>query len=186
MKIELKFDPIRHFFLRFHRSELNERELPDVFINVIKRKDQIECLTLDLAKRNQKIIDSHNECLLLSDAAVEDLIESLRSYVPAMFRMGESIAMLDMLSAFAQVVTTQEYVRPAVNETFAVKAARHPIKEKLQQTKYIANDIYATQQKRFQIVTGCNMSGKSTYIRSVALIVIMAQIGSLWVCGPHV
>lgn len=59
-----------------------------------------------------------------------------------------------------------------------VKSGRHPIREKVQQTKFIPNDIYATQQSRFQIITGCNMSGKSTYIRSIALMSIMAQIGS--------
>jgi DNA mismatch repair protein MSH4 len=47
------------------------------------------------------------------------------------------------------------------------------------QTKFIPNDVYASQQSRFQIITGCNMSGKSTFIRSIALLSIMAQIGSL-------
>jgi DNA mismatch repair protein MSH4 len=70
-------------------------------------------------------------------------------------------------------------VRPRVNDTLAIKSARHPIKEKVQQTKYVPNDVYATQQRRFQIVTGSNMSGKSTYIRTVALVVVMAQIGCL-------
>jgi len=55
MKLELKFDPFRQFYLRFNQAELNERDVPQVLINVIKRKDQIECLTLDLAKRNQKV-----------------------------------------------------------------------------------------------------------------------------------
>ena len=55
MKLELKFDPIRQFYLRFNQAELNERDVPQVLINVIKKKDQIECLTLDLAKRNQKV-----------------------------------------------------------------------------------------------------------------------------------
>jgi DNA mismatch repair protein MSH4 len=54
MKIELKFDPVRQFYLRFNSSELNDRILPPVLTNVIKKKEWIECLTLDLAKRNQK------------------------------------------------------------------------------------------------------------------------------------
>lgn len=73
---------------------------------------------------------------------------------------------------------TDEYsAQPQLTDTLAVEAGRHPIKEKIMKTKFVPNDVYATQQTRFQIITGCNMSGKSTYIRSVALIAIMAQIG---------
>jgi DNA mismatch repair protein MSH4 len=69
--------------------------------------------------------------------------------------------------------------RPQLTDTLGIEAGRHPIKEKIMQTKFVPNDVYATQQSRFQIITGCNMSGKSTYIRSVALIAIMAQVGCL-------
>ena len=86
--------------------------------------------------------------------------------------------MLDVLASFAHLATSAEYARPHFTETFAVKSGRHPIREKIQSNKFIPNDVYATQQNRFQIVTGCNMSGKSTYIRSIALISVMAQIGS--------
>lgn len=86
--------------------------------------------------------------------------------------------MLDMLAAFAQVVTTSDYVRPQFTDTLAIKFGRHPIREVIQSNKFIPNDVYATQQTRFQVITGCNMSGKSTYIRSIALMSIMSQIGS--------
>jgi DNA mismatch repair protein MSH4 len=68
--------------------------------------------------------------------------------------------------------------RPTLGEALAVKSCRHPIRDKFQKQRFIPNDIYATQTTRFQIVTGCNMSGKSTYIRSVALVQIMTQVGS--------
>jgi DNA mismatch repair protein MSH4 len=67
--------------------------------------------------------------------------------------------------------------KPQLTDTLAIQQGRHPIKEKIMQTKFVPNDVYSTQQTRFQIITGCNMSGKSTYIRSVALMAIMAQIG---------
>jgi DNA mismatch repair protein MSH4 len=69
-------------------------------------------------------------------------------------------------------------VRPKINETLGLKEARHPIRESIMLQKFVANDVYATPQTRFQILTGSNMSGKSTYIRMIALITIMAQIGS--------
>ena len=86
--------------------------------------------------------------------------------------------MLDMVSGFAHLATSQNYTRPELKPAVAIKNARHPIKEKFKDVNFVPNDVYATEQKRFQIVTGCNMSGKSTYIRSIVLMVVMAQIGS--------
>lgn len=85
--------------------------------------------------------------------------------------------MLDMLAAFAQLTTRHDYIRPELTNTLAIKNGRHPIREQIHTNKFIPNDAYATPQTRFQIITGCNMSGKSTYIRSLALITVMAQIG---------
>jgi DNA mismatch repair protein MSH4 len=98
-----------------------------------------------------------------------------------MFKICEAVSLLDMIAAFSQLVTVNDYTRPQLTDTLAIQAARHPIKEKIMSTKFVPNDVYATQQRRFQIITGCNMSGKSTYIRTVALMSIMAQIGSLCV-----
>ena len=178
LPLQTKFDNARQFYLRLRAEELEERDLPAVFINVFRKKDNIECQTLDLLKRNQKITDAHTEVILMSDKAVQALIADVRQHMGSLFRICEGVAMLDMLASFAHLVTTQDYVRPQLSDTLAIKAGRHPIREKIQEAKYIPNDVYATQQKRFQIVTGCNMSGKSTYIRSVALMQVMAQVGS--------
>jgi len=86
-------------------------------------------------------------------------------------------------------------VRPELLDTLAIKAGRHALREKIQSNRFVPNDAYATLQSRFQIITGrllrkavklqeltqagCNMSGKSTYIRSIALMTVMAQIGCL-------
>jgi DNA mismatch repair protein MSH4 len=132
---------------------------------------------LELVKLNQKIADAHNEVIMMSDRSIQDLINDVRTEVQPLFKISESIAMLDMIASFAQLVTTQDYVRPELTETLAIKAGRHPVRERIQREKYIPNDVYATQQNRLQIITGCNMSGKSTYIRSVALMTIMGQTG---------
>ncbi|KAF2499524.1 hypothetical protein BU16DRAFT_274531 [Lophium mytilinum] len=176
--LELKYDNARQFHIRIAASEVEQRPLPPVFTNIFRKKNMIECQTLELMKRNQKITTSHQEVLLMSDEAVQDLIEAVREQMSILFKICESIAMLDMVSSFAHTATSQDYVRPQITDTLAIKSGRHPIREKLQQTKFIPNDVYATQQTRFQIITGCNMSGKSTYIRSIALMAVMAQIGS--------
>jgi DNA mismatch repair protein MSH4 len=178
LPLQTKFDNPRQFYLRLQTAELEQRDLPPVFINVFRKKDNIECQTLDLLKRNQKISEAHTEVILMSDKTVQALIADVRQHMGSLFRICEGIAMLDMLASFAHLVTTQDYVRPQLSDTLAIRAGRHPIREKIHESRYIPNDVYATQQKRFQIITGCNMSGKSTYIRSVALMQVMAQVGS--------
>lgn len=113
----------------------------------------------------------------MSDRSIQDLTDNVRGDIAPLFRICEAIAMLDMISSFAQLVTTLDYCRPDLTDVLAIKSGRHPIREKIHADRFIPNDAYATQQSRLQIITGCNMSGKSTYIRSVALMTVMAQIG---------
>ncbi|KAL8703111.1 MAG: hypothetical protein Q9201_003702 [Fulgogasparrea decipioides] len=175
--LEMKYDTARQFYIRIATSELEERNLPEIFINAFRRKTYIECQTLDLLKLNQKIIDSHHEVLQMSDRSIQELIDKIREDIAPLFKTCEAIALLDMIASFAQLVTMQDYCRPELTDTFAIKSGRHPIREKIHAEKFVPNDAYATQQSRFQIITGCNMSGKSTYIRSLAFMIVMAQIG---------
>ncbi|KAM5494010.1 MutS protein msh4 [Microsporum audouinii] len=176
--LDLRFESGRHYYFRVRSFDLREAALPDIFINVYRKKAYVEFQTLDLVKMNQKITDSHNEVISMSDRSIQELIDDIRSQISNLFRISEAIAMLDMMAAFAYLQNMQDYVRPKITDTVAIKSGRHPIREKIHATKYIPNDVYASPQSRFQIITGCNMSGKSTYIRSVALMTVMAQIGS--------
>ena len=117
----------------------------------------------------------------MSDSTIQDLITNVRTFVAPLFRISESIALLDMFAAFSYLVITSDatFVKPELTpDTLAIKSGRHPLIERIQKTaRYIPNDVYATKTSRFQIITGCNMSGKSTYIRSIALLTVIAQIG---------
>lgn len=178
LALELKYDPARQYYIQIPISELEERDLPEDFINAFRKKRMVECQTLDLLKLNQKIVDSHHEVLQMSDRSIQDLIDNVREEIEPLFKACDAVAMLDMIAAFAHLATTQDYCRPEMTLTLAVKNGRHAIREKIHTEKYIPNDAYATKQSRFQIITGYNMSGKSTYIRSLALMAVMAQIGS--------
>ncbi|KAH8815411.1 DNA mismatch repair protein-like protein MutS [Xylogone sp. PMI_703] len=177
MHAETKFDNSRRYYLRVAESDFPDRQLPDILINRFRRRGYIECQTLDMVKLNQRIEDSHQEVVLMSDKTIQELLDNIRAEIPRLFKICESIAMLDMIAGFVQMVTAYDYVRPEITDCVAIKAGRHPIREKIHHEKFIPNDVYATHQSRFQIVTGCNMSGKSTYIRSIALMTIMAQVG---------
>lgn len=132
---------------------------------------------IDLVKLNQKIMDAHDEVINMSDRTIQELIQDVCSEISGLFRVSEAIAMLDMLAGFAHLAMFYGYIRPEMTDVLAIKSGRHPIREKIHSSKFIPNDVYATQQSRFQIITGCNISRKSTYIRSLALITVMVQTG---------
>ncbi|CAM1511954.1 Fc.00g094670.m01.CDS01 [Cosmosporella sp. VM-42] len=174
----LKFDNGRKYWLRLKAADFDDCPLPDIIINAVRKKDKIECQTLNLVKLNLRLSDTSNEVVIRSDSVIQSLLKELRHEAPHLFRVSESVALVDMISSFGQLATTRDYVRPDISGTLALKSARHPVLDKKMSGCFIPNDYYATEQYSFHIVTGCNMSGKSTYIRAVALLQIMAQIGS--------
>lgn len=131
MQTETRYDNARRYYLRIPESNLEGRVLPEILINCYRKKGFIECQTLDLVKLNQRIEDSHQEVVLMSDKTIETLIDDIRAEIQPLFRVSDSIAMLDMLAAFAQLVTTSDYVRPEITRCLAIKSGRHPVHEKV-------------------------------------------------------
>ena len=114
-----------------------------------------------------------------------ELFCQLRQWVleqwPRIQQTAAAVAQLDVLSALASVAVRQNYVRPEVDLSPGVEitAGRHPVVERmLKNTLFVPNDTSLDQRCRVAIITGPNMAGKSTYMRQVALIVLMAQVGS--------
>lgn len=115
--------------MRIKKCELEGRELPADLINIVERGAYMECQTLGLVQLNNRITDSHNETVMLSDKLVRGLLDAIRKHAADLFRACEGIALLDMLAAFGQSITSRDYVRPEFGDTLALKGARHPIVE---------------------------------------------------------
>ena len=119
------------------------------------------------------------------EARERELFETLRAAVGAeitrLQRIGRVIAELDVLANLAEVATREGYVRPVVDDgsDLHIVAGRHPVVERMMpRDKFIPNDLDLTDDARMIILTGPNMAGKSTVLRQIGLIVLMAQIGS--------
>ncbi|CAN9435400.1 unnamed protein product [Alternaria alternata] len=138
IRLDLKYDTARQFYMKIATSELEGKVLPPVFTNVIRRKKNIECQTLELMKRNQKIAVSHQEVILMSDEAVEALIDKVRSHMSIMFKICEAVAMLDMVYMIEQSMVSMKLMgtQPRLTDTLAIEAGRHPIKEKIMQNSH--------------------------------------------------
>jgi DNA mismatch repair protein MSH4 len=110
IQAETRYDNSRRYWLRIAESSLDGRAIPDILINQYRKKGFLECQTLDLVKLNQRIEDSHQEVVLMSDKTVQTLIDDIRGEIPRLFRVCESIAMLDMIAAFRYVCGNQKLI----------------------------------------------------------------------------
>ena len=140
-------------------------------------------ITQELKVYEEKILGAEDKILVLETQLYTDLVQALTEFIPQIQINANQIARLDCLLAFANVAEANKYIRPIVEDSdvLDIKQGRHPVIEKQLPVgeKYIANDVYLdTDSQQIIIITGPNMAGKSTYMRQVALIVIMAQIGS--------
>ncbi|KAL8349373.1 hypothetical protein RB601_001875 [Gaeumannomyces tritici] len=176
---EIKFDSSRGYYLRFLASDYIEANLahPDLLINVVPKRTHCECQTIELEKLNRDIKAAEDETLMRGAKAIGMLAHELRTEIPALTRLCQAVGYLDMLASLAHVVTANDYCRPEISTTMALKKARHPLVEKCVDN-FVPYDVYASPGYTFQVLTGANMSGKSTFIKTAAVIQIMAQIGS--------
>jgi DNA mismatch repair protein MSH4 len=156
---------------------LNIEDLPQIFIKSVKAKSTINCTTADLIKMNDRCTESLNEIYLMTNIVITELMDELRGQIGCLYKLSECIAMLDMLLSLAYTCTVSNYIMPEFTDTLAIKQGRHPILEKISFDPPVPNNTYASTDSNFVILTGPNMSGKSTYLKQVALLQIMAQIG---------
>ncbi|GAA5958826.1 hypothetical protein JCM8115_000366 [Rhodotorula mucilaginosa] len=171
------------FVLRVSKDEWDEKksELGRTgAINVSIKKNKIEFQTLDLMKMNARLAASEEEILIMSEGVLEEIFEAITDKIACLYKCAEAIALLDMVAAFADMANKNEYVRPEWTDTMAIKQGRHPLHEQFRMSdgSFVPNDTYATDAASFQIINGPNMSGKSTLLRQIALLHVMAQIGS--------
>lgn len=106
--------------------------------------------------------------------------EEVKRYIPKLQKASAKIAYYDVMQSFATIAEEHNFVKPTINENSTVEIikGRHPVVESVISTEYIDNDIIMNENTNILIITGPNMSGKSTYMREFGIIAILNQIGS--------
>uniref|UniRef100_A0A670IUL7 MutS homolog 4 n=1 Tax=Podarcis muralis TaxID=64176 RepID=A0A670IUL7_PODMU len=127
---------------------------------------------------NERCQESLREIYHMTYLIVCKLLSEIYEHIHCLYKLSDAVSMLDMLQSFAHACTLSDYVRPEFTDTLAIKEGWHPVLEKISFEKPVANNTYITEGSNFIIITGPNMSGKSTYLKQIALSQIMAQIGS--------
>jgi DNA mismatch repair protein MutS len=138
-------------------------------------------ITPELKEYESLVLNAEERVLELESQLFADVLGHIAGNAGRLLATAAALARLDVLAALAEVAENNRYVRPTLNtgSTLDIKGGRHPVVEKLLEGEAFApNDAYLSSEQALLIITGPNMSGKSTFIRQVALIVLMAQIGS--------
>ncbi|CCD26113.2 MutS family protein MSH4 NDAI_0G03360 [Naumovozyma dairenensis CBS 421] len=179
LPIDYNFDSFRGFYLKIKKQAFPElNEVPNIFINVVSKKNFIECTTMDILKENAKLKEIISEISMLSEQAIHELLDKIAKNISVLFMISEAVSILDLLCCFAHNSLKHNYCIPKFSSNLILKEARHPILE-TQTKNFVPNDITNTKNtSSVQIITGCNGSGKSVYLRQIALLSIMAQMGS--------
>ncbi len=137
-------------------------------------------VTKELKQKEDEILHAQERMVRLEVQLYSELLEQIKAFVQPLHELSKVLASVDALYALSEVSAQANYVRPVFDEVLKVRVeeARHPILEKMmKQSTYVSNSLIMDEQDQVFIITGPNMGGKSTYMRQVALLVIMAQIG---------
>mgnify|MGYP000984095584 FL=1 len=182
--MKIKFNKVFGYFIEITKSNLNM--VPEHYIRKQTLSNSERYITPELKKYEDTIINSKAKIEDLEYHLFKEVSRKVKEQRKILSKLAERLAYIDVMVSFAVNAIENDYVKPEMSEeySFEIVDGRHPVVEKLiGRTDYVSNDTIFTEKESFVVLTGPNMSGKSTYMKQIALISIMAQIGSFVPAG---
>ena len=178
--LKVGFNKVFGYYIEVTKSFISQ--VPDRYVRKQTLTNGERYITEELKKLEDQILGAEEKVINLEYNAFIQIREKIAKNIKRLQKTAETVSTLDVLSSFAQVAEDMDYCMPVVDNSgcIDIKNGRHPVIEKmLPFGSFIGNDTYLDKQAdRLSIITGPNMAGKSTYMRQVALITLMAQVGS--------
>ena len=177
--LKIKYNKVFGYFIEVTKA--NEHLVPEDYIRKQTLVNSERYIVPDLKEYEEKVITAKSKIEALEYELFKQLTSEIKEHIDSLYKLANRIANLDIVSNFAHIATKNSYVKPEMNEgeILEIKGGRHPIVETLIPSgTYVKNDIILDDKNNLIILTGPNMSGKSTYMKQVALNIIMAHIGS--------
>jgi DNA mismatch repair protein MutS len=158
-------------------------KVPDDYRRRQTLKNAERYITPELKAFEDKALSARDRALALEKSLYEELLALLNAYLKELQAISRALAQVDVLSCFASLSMKRNYVRPHFVDDIRleIEGGRHPVVEAQKETSsdpFIANDSRLSPTRRLLLITGPNMGGKSTYMRQVALIALLAHVGS--------
>lgn len=178
--LKVSYNKVFGYFIEI--TNAHKDKVPEDYVRKQTLVNAERYITPELKEYESRVLSAEEEILAIERGLFADVCQQVAAQQAGILKTASAIAHLDALLSLADVAAREAYTRPRLTEDsiLEIEAGRHPVVEKLLEssTRYVPNDSRLDPASRVHIITGPNMSGKSTYIRQVALITLMAQIGS--------
>jgi len=178
--LKVRFNQVFGYYIEVSKSNLNK--VPDNYIRKQTLVNAERFITEELKNWEEKILGAEEKAANLEYQLFEEIRSKILEYTREIQKISELIAEIDIFSDFANLAKINNYIAPELSDNLKndtkIISGRHPVVETFLNEDFIPNDVEFKSDWQMLILTGPNMSGKSTYIRQVALIFLMAQIGS--------
>ncbi len=175
--LKVEYNRVHGFYIEVTRAQADK--VPDDYRRRQTMKNAERYITPELKAFEDKALSAQERALAREKQLYDKLLDELAPHIPRLQDAAAALAEIDMLSAFAGRAVALDYHRPEFSDepVIEIEAGRHPVVER-QVENFIANGARLSPARRMLIVTGPNMGGKSTYMRQVALIALLAHCGS--------
>lgn len=177
--LKIKYNKVFGYFIEISKSNIDL--VPEDYIRKQTLSNAERYIVADLKEYEEKVLNAKDKIENLEYYLFKNVTDTIKEYRAVLQQLSEKISYLDVITNFSYIAVKNSYILPEVNEGEEIEiiAGRHPIVEKLIPAgEFVKNNIVFDDKRQLIILTGPNMSGKSTYMKQVALIIIMAHIGS--------
>lgn len=177
--LKVGFNKVFGYYLEVTRA--NSDIVPEDYIRKQTLTNAERYITPELKEYETLILNAEERILQIERRVFTEVCQQVATYARRLLNTAQAIAQIDVAAGLAETAALQGYVRPelANDNTLEIRNGRHPVVEQsLIMERFVPNDVCMHEDERIQIITGPNMSGKSTFLRQTALIALMAQIGS--------
>lgn len=180
LKLKTKYNKVFGYFFEVSKAQVDK--VPAYFIRKQTTVNAERYITPDLKEFEIKILSAKEKIVSLEQQLYQDLRNQIKGVIKKVQETARALAELDVLASLATVAYESNYICPNIvmNGQINIRDGRHPVIEKfLKREVFVPNDVVLNHDdEEFMLITGPNMAGKSTYMRQVAILMIMAQIGS--------
>ena len=175
--LKVGFNKVHGFYIDI--SKAYSDKVPAEYVRRQTLKNNERYIIPELKKHEEKVLSSQNKALALEKRLYEQLLQQLLQYIESLQLSADAIAQVDVLVNFAERAQSLNYNKPELVSGIKVniQAGRHPVVEQVMSDPFIANPVELLPNRRLAIITGPNMGGKSTFMRQIALITLMANVG---------